>query len=300
MKIEEKSMPLVSAYIPCYNHEKFIKDAIESIINQTYKNIELIIIDDGSKDNSVKVIESLISKCNERFIRFEFRHRQNKGLCATLNEAIEWCTGVYFSGCASDDLLIENKIEIQVKYMQNNPNAIGVFGGIQMIDDKKNIIKNISKSNAKYTFEDIFLHEHFLPTPTALLKLDSVKNIGGYKEDLIIEDWSMWLYLTEKGKTLDLLENIFAQYRRHDGNLSGQFDKMHKGRLEIVELYKKHKLYEKALSKLYLIKAIEFIVVNDKESLKSIFKYILNQPKNIFSVAFIKYIVKFLIRQKAY
>ncbi|OCL91218.1 glycosyltransferase family 2 protein [Aliarcobacter thereius] len=298
--MEEKKLPLVSVVVPCYNHEKYVKETIESIINQTYQNIELIVIDDGSKDNSVKVIESLIPKCKERFSRFEFRHRPNKGLCATLNEALEWCDGKYYSACASDDVLIENKIELQVKYMQNNPKSIGVFGGIQMIDDKKNIIKTISKPNTKYTFEDIFLHKHFLPAPTALLKLNSVKNIGGYREELIIEDWSMWLFLTEQGQTLDLLENVLAKYRRHDGNLSVQSEKMHKGRLQIIDLYKKHKLYKEALSRVYIIKAREAIKVNDKESLNSIFKSILNQPKIIFSIPFIKYIVMFLMRQKAY
>lgn len=300
MMEEKNKNPLVSIVVPCYNHEKYIKETIDSIINQTYKNIELIIIDDGSKDNSVEVIERLISKCEERFTRFAFRHRANKGLCATLNEALEWCRGEYYSGCASDDILIENKIELQVKYLCSNPNSIGVFGGIQMIDDENNIIRTISKPNTKYTFEDIFLHKHFLPAPTALLKLELIKNIGGYREELIIEDWSMWLSLTKQGQTLDLIENIFAQYRRHDGNLSGQFDKMHKGRLQIVELYKNNNLYKEALSQVYLMQASESIVDNDKNSLKSIFKAISINPRTIFGVPFIKYIIKFVMRIKAY
>lgn len=86
-----KQQPLVSIVIPCYNHEKYVQESIQSVIEQDYDNIELIIIDDGSSDNSVTKIKEMIQVCQKRFKRFEFRHRPNKGLCATLNEALAWC-----------------------------------------------------------------------------------------------------------------------------------------------------------------------------------------------------------------
>ncbi|MCD2506173.1 glycosyltransferase family A protein, partial [Staphylococcus aureus] len=73
------------------------------MIDQDYENIELIIIDDGSKDNSVIKIQEMVECCKQRFTRFEFRSRANIGLSATLNEALEWCEGEYFSALASDD-----------------------------------------------------------------------------------------------------------------------------------------------------------------------------------------------------
>ncbi|MGA6331370.1 glycosyltransferase family 2 protein, partial [Acinetobacter baumannii] len=104
--------PLVSIVIPCYNHANFVQDCIQSVIAQTYQNIELIIIDDGSKDGSVEKIQEFIGECEKRFVRFEFRNRPNKGLSATLNEALEWCQGEYFSAIASDDMMLNDKIEI--------------------------------------------------------------------------------------------------------------------------------------------------------------------------------------------
>lgn len=80
--------PLVSVVIPCYNHENYVQECIKSAIEQDYENIELIIIDDGSKDESVNKIQELVPGCEKRFCRFEFRTRPNKGLCKTLNEAL--------------------------------------------------------------------------------------------------------------------------------------------------------------------------------------------------------------------
>ncbi|WP_083829471.1 glycosyltransferase family A protein [Oceanimonas sp. GK1] len=97
--------PLVSVVIPCYNHAQFVQESIQSVIDQDYENIELIIIDDGSKDNSVEVIQEMIPACEERFKRFEFRHRPNKGLCATLNEGIGLAAGDIIGFCSSDDIL---------------------------------------------------------------------------------------------------------------------------------------------------------------------------------------------------
>ncbi|HFF5453735.1 TPA: glycosyltransferase family 2 protein, partial [Acinetobacter baumannii] len=159
--------PLVSIVIPCYNHANFVQDCIQSVIAQTYQNIELIIIDDGSKDGSVEKIQEFIGECEKRFVRFEFRNRPNKGLSATLNEALEWCQGEYFSAIASDDMMLNDKIEIQIDFLKNSIDStiVGVFGGYNLIDDTDAIIKTILKKEKKYVFNEIFLHNFDLPAP---------------------------------------------------------------------------------------------------------------------------------------
>src|SRR5690606_4797225 len=161
-----KEKPLVSVVIPCYNHAKFVKETIQSIIDQDYENIELIIIDDGSKDNSVEVIEEMVPACHKRFKRFEFRHRPNRGLCATLNEALEWCTGEYLSCIASDDIMMPYKTSVQVEYLLENPASIGVFGRVELLNTQtgmKAMAIKVIRKVVKYNFDDILLHKHRLP-----------------------------------------------------------------------------------------------------------------------------------------
>ena len=129
-------MPLVSVCVPAYNHEKYVAESIQSIIDQDYKNIELIIINDGSKDKTDEVIKSYEQKCQERFVRFEYRNRENKGLSSTLNEMLDWSKGKYFTGIASDDILLFNKISLLVYELEKLGDSYAVaFGNAKFIDD---------------------------------------------------------------------------------------------------------------------------------------------------------------------
>lgn len=288
--------PLVSIVIPCYNHEDYVKDCIKSIISQTYKNIELIIIDDGSSDNSVKRIQELINECQKRFIRFEFRTRPNKGLSATLNEALEWCKGKYFSPIASDDLMLPQKTEIQVDYLENNLQCVGVFGEIHIKSNNPRIIK--LKAFKEYAFNDIFLHNHHLPTATQMLRKESIEITGGYNSKILLEDWYMNLKLTENGDTLHYIPQYLAQYRRHNNNISSKTELLHDGRLDILSKYKNHPLYTQAKSKAYLVTANSLQLTNKKASLKYFIQYLELSPKNIITKFSFKYLLKFFIPYK--
>ena len=285
--------PLVSIVIPCYNHAQFVQETIQSVIDQDYDNIELIIIDDGSKDNSVEVIQQMIPACEERFKRFEFRYRPNKGLCATLNEALEWCEGEFFAPVASDDILMPYKTSVQVDYLQKNISSIGVFGGVEVVSvTAKN--KKISRSK-KYNFYDIFFHKHDLPAATQMLRLNSIVNVGGYREDLIIEDWSMWLFLTDKGGTLDYISMVFATYRRHLDNISSKRDVMWCGVKKVLLIYSSNDFYKKALSNAMLVEAHSRQSLNDSSALSFLLNAIKIYPLSFFSYSVFRYFAKFFI-----
>lgn len=259
--------PLVSVVIPCYNHEQFVQDCIQSVIDQTYQNIELIIIDDGSSDGSVAKIEEMVDLCEKRFTHFEFRHRPNKGLSATLNEAIEWCQGKYYSAIASDDEMLHYKIEKQVDYFKQNANCIACFGGYILIDEKDKVISKNKKEQRSYNFEDILLHKHDLPAPTQMIVIEKLREIGGYTTNVIIEDWYMWLKLAKKGD-LHYISEHFAKYRSHADNISKKIEVMNNGRMQVLSFYDQEPLYKNAVLECKWIYLAEL----KKNSLYSFFK----------------------------
>ena len=242
---KENNLPLVSACIPAYNHEKYVAEAIESVINQDYKNIELIIINDGSKDKTNEVIMSFEEKCKERFVRFEYRNRENRGLSATLNEIIEWSQGKYFTGVASDDVMLKNKVSLLVDKLENLDETYAVaFGNAIFIDDNSKEVY-LDKKTGEYTTEgngfklflDYYTNErdfdykdekkfgsyetliagNYLPAMSYLIKLDKIREVGAWTSGNTIEDWEMWLKLSKNYK-FSYIDEPVALYRWHESN----------------------------------------------------------------------------------
>lgn len=293
-----KALPLVSVAIPCYNHENYVQDCIKSVINQSYENIELIIIDDGSKDNSVQKIQEMIPACQKRFARFEFRTRQNKGLSSTLNEALDWCEGEYFSAIASDDCMLENKTSLQINYILGKISCAGIFGGIEIIDENKKAQIRLKRPHV-YKFKDILLHNHELPAPTQLLRMDKLKETGGFLEGLPIEDWYMWLKITQNGLSLDYIPHVLARYRRHDSNTSKKYDLMLSARLSTIDLFSDPKNVALAKGYAYLVAANDYLTCDKIKSFQYYKKYLCtkgySKVKLFFSIKSLKYIVKYSI-----
>lgn len=290
--MENNNQPLVSVVIACYNHENFVQDCVQSIIDQTYENIELIIIDDGSKDGSVEKIQEMIFACEKRFKRFEFRHRSNKGLSATLNEALEWCEGEYFSPTASDDMMFSKKITTQVKFfLENLDNKIvGLFSGYQIINKENIILDKIVKKEKKYNFNDLIMHNFDLPAPTAMLKLNEVKMIGGYNENLKIEDWYMWLKLTEFGSELLYINQPLVKYRSHDDNISKKLVLMNQERLKVLDCFSENIKYPMAKSKLEWLAATDCLYIDQVNALNQAKKLLVKKPMNLFSKNFLRFV----------
>lgn len=275
------SNPLVSIIIPCYNHEKYVQYTINSIINQDYENIELIIIDDGSKDNSIAKIKEMENQCFKRFKRFEIRSRENKGLSKTLNEGIDWCEGKYISLIASDDIMLPYKTTIQVNYLENNPQITSVFSNMEYIDSNGKPYYTSSFLQEEHDFEKIWM-KMALFAPTQMHHLSAIKNVAGFDEDFVVEDLSMWLKLVHNGYRLMLLKDVLVQYRRHEHNISNNYDKMINDEREILELYKMHPLYSKLD---YLLKLKE--IKSYKNNGKKIIYYFL-KSKIVMQLWFLK------------
>lgn len=292
------SLPLVSVVVPCYNHASYIKDCIKSIIDQDYKAIELIVIDDGSTDDSVSKILEMVAICEERFVRFEFRSRANVGLSNTLNEAIGWCSGEFYSAIASDDLMLPIKTTRQVQYLLSNAECIAVFSGVQIIGADGQSVRSVFGTQKNYIFKDIFLGRCSLPAPTLMLRLSKLKEAGGYPSDLHIEDWYMWLKLTHLGGYVHSMAQVTAAYRRHDTNSSSQLEKMEEARVQIVNYYTSSPLYNWAMANAFVQSAVDAQLIDRKRSLLLLKKACSWSLKGIFQMKVVKYAIKELLPRK--
>lgn len=264
-----EQQPLVSIVIPCYNHAQFVQETIQSVIAQDYENIELIIIDDGSKDNSVEVIQEMIPACEERFVRFEFRYRPNKGLCATLNEALEWCKGEYFSPLASDDIALPHKTSFLLKKHQQYDAAV-VFGSARKFNIEKEG-KDLLL-NCEHTLKDLMFIKNMPAAPASLMRTDIIRNVGGFLEGVALEDLYMWLKLTSNGEKLYSFPEVVVKYRDHEANTIKQFEFMHKQRLKVLELFSSVPYYKEARKNAFIKGAKAIANQSLREPVQIIFK----------------------------
>lgn len=279
-------LPLVSIIIPCYNHENYIADTIESVIKQTYQKIELIIIDDGSQDGSKVVIEEVLKVCSTRFERVFFNSRPNKGLCITINEALKICKGKYISLIASDDIMLPEKTAIQVAYLEKHTDVTGVFSAVEMINDKNQVIGQRISNKTEFSFEDIILNHHDLPTLTQMFHLTDIVSSGGYDEQVKIEDWYMLLKLSSLNKKIKYLPNILCQYRIHEGSFSNNKLLMATEMKKIIQPYRDRKVFIDAEFK------IDKSILKHSRKDKTPFVYYLLKYQRMIKYWFEKYIIK--------
>ena len=297
--------PLVSVVIPCYNHENFVQDSIQSVIDQTYENIELIIIDDGSKDRSVEKIKEMKDLCEQRFTRFEFRSRPNKGLSATLNEAIQWSKGDYWSTCSSDDFYHNKKIEKQVALMRNNDIALCVSKSY-VVDDLNEILMEQTKLynkglDKKITFNNVFTFKVHLPV-SGLYDLKIIRDeLNGFDENITAEDYDLYLRLLENHNVKILNDKLY--YYRSPAALGGNRNRPGM-RLDVsnshkltIEKFKHHELYKEAISYWNYRRFIYFssYIQTKKYALEGGIKSI-----NRFNFYYFKAVIRILLYWKKY
>ncbi len=247
---------IVTIGVALYNHEKYIVKCLESIVKQTYKNIEIIVIDDGSPDNSFQVAKDYLESQNYNQ-NYKIYTRPNKGMCNTLNEIAQQAKGKYISFIGSDDYWFLNKIEDQVKYLEENPNFVLVHSNSQVVDNddiEKNILDYSHKKNTGFLFDSIIEGKGGINTPSHLYKTKIYKEIGFYDATLKFEDTDFWLRLT-KNHEVGYINKIHTYYRWHDDNLSGSKNVLKFYYEEIVKIYNKNiddeSKRKKAVAKIY-------------------------------------------------
>jgi len=214
--------PLVSVIIPVYNGEKFLEEAIESVLKQTYKNWELIIVDDGSTDSSKAIIDKHLINQQIRYIK----HPTNKGIPSARNTGIHKANGRYISLLDQDDIWLNNKLEIQIEKFKKASEEIGLmFGCIDYIDSKGRLVKKGNRKikmlpNKKSSIKYLFMH-NFIPSITVIFKSKCIKIIGEFDEEIRggADDIDLWIRIAGHYRT-DYIKEVLALRRLHDSNFT--------------------------------------------------------------------------------
>jgi glycosyltransferase involved in cell wall biosynthesis len=206
--------PKISIVLAVYNGANFVSEAVKSILNQTFSDFELIIINDGSSDNSERVLNFFN---DPRIIRI--KNERNLGLIRSLNAGIKIARGEYIARMDADDVSIQNRLEKQVEFLENNKN-IGVLGtAVYCIDKKGLIISELIQPLSheaiiwKMCFECALIH------PTVMMRRNILPEDGPYSlEFRHIEDTELWMRLAEKVRFANL-PDILHKYRLHSSSI---------------------------------------------------------------------------------
>ena len=215
MDINSSHNPLISVIFPVYNAEKFIKESIESILNQTYKNFEFIIINDGSKDNSAEIIKSYKDQ------RIRYYEQKNQGLAKTLNVGLSYAKGKYIARQDNDDISFPNRFEKQISYLEQNQ-QIAVLGSWAKIIDENGIFTNrfhhhsTSPLNLKFelVFDNPFVHS------SIMARKDIIEKTGMYHLDNdYFEDYNLWSRISYHYQIANINEELLL-YREVNTGMS--------------------------------------------------------------------------------
>ncbi|MGD9581659.1 MAG: glycosyltransferase [Vampirovibrionia bacterium] len=218
--------PLISVIIPVYNTEKYIEQALNSVLDEDYPNKEIVIINDGSTDNTAYVIENWINR-HKNDINIIFKSRKNKGVTKTLNELIDISNGEYIVFFGSDDCLKNNGISKRYEYLTQYPDKLMVWADCDVIDSNGNILftsalVSIGNANKKLLLSDDGLKKYmtlngYSPGATLMAKKKVYEMLGKYDESLHTEDW-VYLIKACAYNVLGYVDETVASYRLHKSN----------------------------------------------------------------------------------
>ncbi len=205
-------MKLITVYITNYNYGDYIRKAIESVLNQTVQNFELLVIDDGSTDHSKEIIESYRNDS-----RISIIYQQNKGLNRTNNVALELANGRYIMRLDADDYLREDALQKLSEKLESDSELGLVFPNYYLVN-KENVI--ISEE-VRHDFDrEVELFDQAAHGACTMIRTDFLRSLGGYNENYTCQDgYELWVKFTRKYKVSNVSEPLFY-YRQHGANLT--------------------------------------------------------------------------------
>ena len=259
--------PAVSIVIPNYNHAQYLGDAIHSVLNQTYTDFEVIVVDDGSKDNSREVIEQFGGKVRAIF-------QENQGLSAARNTGIRATRGSLIGVLDADDLYEPTFLETLVGALQSNPEADGISCGYQFVDEKNQYLPQVE--NRSVPGDELYtalLDGNFFVPESIFVRRHCYDASGPFDESLrACEDWDMWLRFTKKFRIIHSSQ-VLTRHRILRGSMSTDPLRMLTNRLAVLTKHvggepaksnNPDPMKRRAYGRAYLAGCVEYIQFGDE------------------------------------
>lgn len=251
-------MPLISVIIPVYNGERTIRETIESVLNQTFSDFELIVINDGSRDKTLDIIVSI------KDLRLKVFSYRNAGLSASRNRGFSHASGKFIAFLDADDLWTPDKLEAQLRTLQENPQAAVAYSWTDHIDECGQFLSPASYTTISGDVYARLLIGNFLTNGSnALIRAEALTKVGGFDESLAAaEDWDMWLRLAARYHFV-AVPSPQVLYRISTNSMSSNISRMEIASLRVIE-----RAYSQAPESLQYLK---------KQSLGFLYKYLMSK-----------------------
>lgn len=209
-------MHKISVILPVYNAEKYIGDTIRSVLQQTFTDFELIAIDDGSSDGSLKILNSFDDH------RLKIYHQENRGLSAALNTAFRYSSGDLLARIDADDICLPERFQKQVVFLDNNPSIAVVGSAVKYIGENgEYIARSFPTINVRYIRKKLALGLGCLADPTVMMRSEAFKVAGGYNELIRCgQDAILWAKMVNLGYIVGNISTPLVKYRLRNGALS--------------------------------------------------------------------------------
>jgi glycosyltransferase involved in cell wall biosynthesis len=207
-------MPQISVIIPCFNNGKYLRECLDSVLSQTFQDFEVIVVDDGSTDDTHSIVNSYGSK-------LKYLRQANQGPASARNAGIKLSQGDYIAFQDADDFWLSEKLELQYKFLREHHQYLWVYSDMSTFNDSQALQESWFSDRSTYegrVFERL-IDNNFIPTITVLIKKQALVEVGGFDENLrSCEDKDLWLRLA-LNNPLGRSNQILAKRRFHANNL---------------------------------------------------------------------------------
>lgn len=296
----EDSKPLVSICVISYNSSDFVLETLESAKAQSYQQIELVISDDGSTDETIELCKNWLSENKDRFVRTELiTVDKNTGIPANCNRAVKAANGKWIKLIAADDILLESCIKDNVEYVIAHPEVELLFSKIMIFlnqNGKKEMLghgvfsKKFYGSNAVYQYKELLLdYRIYSATPTSFISAEILSKLNYFDEEFrLMEDYPFFVKYTREGHKLSFMDKTTVWYRQHDSSVDSTLRRQKNHLVDPIEY--RHESFRRK----YTYPSYIHVFKWNKKYLYKINSFFINKENSQTNRFLIKLLIKYL------